>query len=86
VVFIGLHDEESPLAANYLIRQEITITGCFGYTQQDFAQAFELLQAGTLQPQSAWLEERELAAGPAAFAELVKGTARAAKIVLHPAE
>ena len=83
VVFIGLHDEESPLAANYLIRQEVTITGCFGYIERDFAQALTLLKAGALQPQTDWLEERELAAGAAAFAELVKGTARATKIVLR---
>ena len=83
VVFIGLHDEESPLATNYLIRQEITITGCFGYSQQDFARAFTLLQAGVIQPSADWLEERPLAEGAAAFAELVKGTANATKIVLR---
>lgn len=83
VVFIGLHDEESPLATNYLIRQEITITGCFSYSHQDFAQALNLLKAGIIQPAADWLEERPLAAGPAAFAELVNGTARATKIVLR---
>ena len=83
VVFIGLHDEESPLATNYLIRQEITITGCFSYSHQDFAQALTLLKAGIIQPAPDWLEERPLAAGPASFAELVKGTARATKIVLR---
>lgn len=83
VVFIGLHDEESPLATNYLIRQEITLTGSFSYSQQDFSSALTLLKAGTIQPAADWLEERPLAAGPAAFAELVRGTARATKIVLR---
>lgn len=83
VVFIGLHDEESLLATNYLIRQEIAITGCFGYSHQDFAHALTLLQAGIIQPEADWLEERPLAEGPAAFAELVKGTASATKIVLQ---
>lgn len=82
VVFIGLHDEESLLATNYLIRQEITLTGCFAYSHQDFARAWSLLKAGIIQPEANWLEERPLAEGPAAFAELVNGTARATKIVL----
>lgn len=83
VVFIGLHDEDSPLAANYLIRQEVCITGCFTYIHRDFEIAMNLLKAGQVQPAAEWLEERPLADGPDAFAELVRGTARAAKIVLR---
>jgi threonine dehydrogenase-like Zn-dependent dehydrogenase len=41
VVFIGLHDETSSLAANYLVRQEITLRGSFSYDQSDFKRAFE---------------------------------------------
>ena len=83
VVFIGLHDEESPLATNYLIRQEINITGCFGYTQQDFTRAMTLLKAEAIRPGADWLEERPLAEGPAAFEELVNSSASATKIVLR---
>jgi threonine dehydrogenase-like Zn-dependent dehydrogenase len=82
VVLIGLHDEESVLPANYLVRQEIALTGSFAYTEADFAQAVDLLARGVVQPSADWLEERPLSAGPAAFAELVDGLARAAKIVL----
>ena len=82
VVLIGLHDEESVLPANYMIRQEITVTGSFAYTDADFAQAIDLLVQGVVQPSADWLEERPLRDGPAAFAELVDGKARAAKIVL----
>src|SRR5688572_14098758 len=38
VVLIGLHDEESVMPANYLIRQEITVTGTFAYTDEAFTQ------------------------------------------------
>ena len=82
VVFIGLHDEESVLPANYIIRQEITVTGSFAYTADDFAQAIDLLKNGVVQPSADWLEERPLSDGPAAFAELVDGKANVAKIVL----
>lgn len=82
VVLIGLHDEESVLPANYLIRQEVTISGSFAYTADEFAGAVELLARGVVQPSADWLQERPLSEGPAAFAELVDGTAWTAKIVL----
>jgi len=41
-----------------------------------------LLIRGVIRPSVDWLEERRLSDGPAAFAELVDGKARAAKIVL----
>ncbi|QBD83279.1 galactitol-1-phosphate 5-dehydrogenase [Ktedonosporobacter rubrisoli] len=83
VVFIGLHDEASPLAANYLIRQEITLRGSFAYTPADFDLAFELLTQGALQEEGDWLEERSLAEGAKAFAQLVAGEVTATKIILH---
>ena len=83
VVFIGLHDETSSLATNYLVRQEITIRGSFSYDQSDFKHAFDLLVHGLLQAGTDWLEERPLAAGPSSFAELVAGQVAATKIVLR---
>jgi threonine dehydrogenase-like Zn-dependent dehydrogenase len=83
VVLIGLHDEESLLAANYLIRQEVAITGSFAYTSGEFGTAVAMLRSGHLQPDAGWLEERPLTEGAAAFAELVRGTAQATKIVLR---
>jgi threonine dehydrogenase-like Zn-dependent dehydrogenase len=85
VVLIGLHDEESVLPANYIIRQEITVTGSFAYTDSDFAKAVNWLVRRVVQPSYDWLEERPLSDGPSAFAELVDGKAKAAKIVLMPA-
>jgi len=82
VVFIGLHDEESPLAANYLVRQEVTIAGSFAYTDADFARALDLLAQGVVRAEPDWLDVRPLDAGPAAFEELVSGAAAATKIVL----
>lgn len=82
VVFIGLHDEESLLPVNYLVRQEVAVVGSFAYTDAEFVQAVDLLVRGEVQPSADWLQERPLHDGPAAFAELVDGTARATKIVL----
>lgn len=83
VVFIGLHDETSSLATNYLVRQEITLRGSFGYDQSDFRQAFDFLRNGLLSSEGNWLEERPLASGPTAFAELVDGKVAATKIALR---
>ncbi len=84
VVFIGLHDEASPLAANYLVRQEVAIQGSFAYTPADFARAIELLAAGVVAPSPAWVEERPLGAGGAAFAGLVDGSITIPKVILRP--
>jgi threonine dehydrogenase-like Zn-dependent dehydrogenase len=82
VVLMGLHDEESVLPTNYLIRQEVALTGSFAYTDGEFAESLDMLTQGMLQPSDDWLEERPLREGPTVFAELVDGTTRAAKIVL----
>jgi L-iditol 2-dehydrogenase len=84
VVFIGLHSADSSLDMSYLVRQEITIAGSYAYTQADFARALDLLKQGVLHSSDDWVEERPLAEGGAAFAELVDGTALATKIMLHP--
>lgn len=84
IVYIGLHDEASPLAANYLVRQEISIQGSFAYTPADFAEAIDLLAAGTVTPAAAWVEERPLAAGPQVFAGLVDGSIAIPKVILRP--
>lgn len=83
-VYIGLHDERSPLAANYLVRQEITIQGSFAYTPTDFAGALDLLASAAVVPSAVWVEERPLSMGAAAFAGLVDGSITVAKIVLTP--
>jgi threonine dehydrogenase-like Zn-dependent dehydrogenase len=68
--------------ANYVVRQEIAVTGSFAYTSPEFTTAVDLLTRRVVQPSADWLEERPLADGPHAFAELIDGTARAPKIVL----
>lgn len=82
-VFLGLHDETSTLAANYLVRSEVTVQGSFAYSAADFARAFELIVAGALPLGGGWLEERPLVAGAQSFEELLAGSAAATKIVLR---
>ncbi len=84
VVFIGLHEEVSSLAANYVVRQEINIQGSYSYTPTDFGSAVDLLAAGVIQPSAIWIAERPLDTGPEAFAGLVAGAITTPKIILRP--
>ena len=83
VVLIGLHEAESPLPLNELVRSEIEVSGCFCYREETFARSLTLLGEGLL-AEGPWLQERPLAAGPAAFAELLEGGAAPSKVVLRP--
>jgi L-iditol 2-dehydrogenase len=85
MVFAGLHAEASPIPANYVIRQELRIQGCFAYAQGDYAEAMDLLAEGEIPFSGEWIEERPLAQGGAAFADLVAGRARTTKIMLRVA-
>ncbi len=49
VIFTGLHDEESNLQANYIIRSEIAVQGSFAYTTIDFEDALGWLADGRLE-------------------------------------
>jgi threonine dehydrogenase-like Zn-dependent dehydrogenase len=84
IVYIGLHDEASPLASNYLVRQEVAIQGSFSYTPTDFARALTLLERGVVFPSADWIEERTLAEGALAFAGLIDGSIITPKIILRP--
>lgn len=81
VIFTGLHEEESPLQANYIIRNEITIQGSFAYTPLDFEQAFDWLAQGRLEIDP-WLLKAPLGEGGAMFERLLSNPGPVAKILL----
>lgn len=84
VVFLGLHEAESTLQANYIVRSETRIVGSFAYTPADFAEAVAMLARREVQAASDWLEERPLDACAHSFAQLVDAPPAIAKIVLRP--
>jgi 2-desacetyl-2-hydroxyethyl bacteriochlorophyllide A dehydrogenase len=81
VVFTGLHEEESPLQANYIIRNEVNIQGSFAYTPLDFEAAFDWLAAGRLEIDP-WILKAPLAEGGAMFEKLLSNPGPVAKILL----
>jgi threonine dehydrogenase-like Zn-dependent dehydrogenase len=84
VVFLGLHEAESQIQANYVVRSETHITGSFAYTSADFSVAVAMLAAGKVRPAPDWLVERPLDACADSFAELIDAPPAIAKIVLRP--
>jgi len=84
VVFLGLHEAESAVQANHVVRSEVRITGSFAYTPTEFAEAVRMLAKGDVRVSSDWLEERPLAACAASFAQLIDAPPAIAKIVLRP--
>lgn len=84
VVMIGLHEAESLIQANHMIRSEIHLTGAFAYTPSDFAEAVSALASGLITPGPAWLDERPLTDCDASFQELIDTSPAVAKIILHP--
>ncbi|MDA0351963.1 MAG: alcohol dehydrogenase catalytic domain-containing protein [Chloroflexi bacterium] len=85
VVHLGLEDGEGGIDARQLTRGEVWFLGSYSYTPDDLQVALAKLAAGAL-GDLAWVEERPLSAGVAAFAELLRGGDAPTKIVLRPAD
>ncbi|HRW06736.1 MAG TPA: galactitol-1-phosphate 5-dehydrogenase [Caldilineaceae bacterium] len=82
VIFTGLHEEESNIQANLLIRNEINLQGSFAYTPLDFEDAFKWLAEGRIEIDP-WLLKAPLAEGGACFERLLSKPGPVAKILLH---
>lgn len=82
IVHVGLLPGQEGYDIRRITLQEITVTGSYCYTPEDFAAALAALAAGALGRLN-WVEARPLAEGVAAFADLDAGRVGAAKIVLE---
>ena len=83
VMHIGLQDWASEIDMRKLTLAEITLIGTYTYATADLTAAALALHEGAF-GDLAWVEERPLADGAAAFADLNAGRCAAAKIVLRP--
>jgi threonine dehydrogenase-like Zn-dependent dehydrogenase len=82
IVHVGLLPGQEGYDIRRITLQEITVTGSYCYTPEDFAASLAALGAGQLGA-LAWVEMRPLFTGPQAFADLDAGRVNAAKIVLE---
>jgi alcohol dehydrogenase len=83
VVHVGLMDWASEIDMRKLTLAEITLIGTYTYSTADLNATVAALYRGTF-GDLAWVEERSLADGASAFADLDGGRTAAAKIVLRP--
>lgn len=83
VMHIGLQDWASEIDMRKLTLAEITLLGTYTYTTADMRAAVRGLYQGAF-GNLEWVETRPLAEGAAAFADLDKGRAASAKVVLVP--
>jgi len=83
VLHIGLQDWASEIDMRKLTLAEITLVGTYTYSTTDLRATVKLLAGGAF-GDLAWVEERPLAEGAAAFRDLHEGRSAAAKIVLRP--
>ena len=81
IVHVGLLPGQAGLDIRKITLQEITLAGVYCYTPADFNQTVAAL-AGTRLGALGWIEQRALADGAEAFADIDSGRVAAAKIVL----
>lgn len=84
VVFVGLHHDETTIPGNVIVRNEIRIVGSFAYNHDDFSHAHALFEAGSVEHEGSWLDNRHLKHAAEAFEEQIYGRARFPKILLTP--
>lgn len=82
VIFTGLHEEESTVQANYIIRSEIGIQGSFAYTALDFEDALQWLIDGRLDVDQ-YILKAPLSEGGDCFERLLSKPGPVAKILLE---
>lgn len=82
IVHVGLLPGEDGIDIRKITLQEITLAGVYCYTPRDFALTVEALSSQRL-GSLGWFEERPLAEGASAFADIDSGRAAASKIVLR---
>jgi 2-desacetyl-2-hydroxyethyl bacteriochlorophyllide A dehydrogenase len=81
VIFTGLHEAESKLPVNDMIRNEIAARGAFAYSQEDFEVALLWIGQGRINLLP-WAETASLSEGGLCFEKLIAGPGKVAKIFL----
>jgi len=81
IVHIGLMDNQGSMDVRSMTLREITFIGTYTYTPVDLRATLHKLASGALGGLG-WIEQRPLAEGAGAFAELHRGDCAAPKVIL----
>lgn len=83
VIATGLHEAESMLPVNTMIRSEIAVLGSFAYSSMNFESALRLLSDGKIGLPD-WVVEAPLAEGAEWYERLLGNPGKTAKVLLCP--
>lgn len=83
LIWVGLHEQVSPIEVNDLIRREIVTYGSFAYSPLDFRAGLEALNQHRMWLKNSWTRVEPLSNGTPCFEELIQGSV-VAKIWLQP--
>lgn len=81
VVWIGLHEDDTSILGNVVVRHETEIVGSFSYDDADFRTAHQSIENKRLVLDESWLGIRPIDDIKACFDEQVDGPATHAKLV-----
>lgn len=81
VIFTGLHEADSKLPINDIIRNEVNMKGAFAYANEDFVTALQWIEQGKIR-MLPWAESAPVQEGGACFEKLISGPGKLAKIFL----
>ncbi|MCD9025418.1 hypothetical protein [Cohnella silvisoli] len=79
----GLHEADTTLPINAIIREDLKLFGAFAYSRNDFETALSWIAEGKIDLLP-WTEHRPSEEGQASFEKLVSGPGSVAKIMLSP--
>jgi 2-desacetyl-2-hydroxyethyl bacteriochlorophyllide A dehydrogenase len=82
VMFVGLHEPEAEVPGNLMVRNEISVSGSFCYTDEDYRRSARLINSGFLSGHRNWYDVRELERGNESFMEQLKPDSPFSKIIL----
>jgi threonine dehydrogenase-like Zn-dependent dehydrogenase len=82
LVWIGLHQNDTTVPGNIIVRKEAAVVGSYCYTEDDFRAAYHAVEAGLVPVDETWLDVRMADTVQSCFEEQIDGPATYPKLVL----
>ncbi|WP_127588594.1 zinc-binding dehydrogenase [Paenibacillus koleovorans] len=84
VIFTGLHEADSELPVNQMIRKEISCSGAFAYSAANFQTAAQWMANGWIRMDEDWVVKAPFQTAQVWYEKLLSDPGKVAKVLLHP--
>jgi threonine dehydrogenase-like Zn-dependent dehydrogenase len=84
VILTGLHEAESSLPINHIIRSEIVCVGAFAYSASNFSTALKWIADGRVKMNEDWIVKAPFEEASKWYDLLLSDPGKVAKVLLHP--